>query len=189
MPGAADPRPSGPHAEGRGYQGAEGRARRISAPPGGTAVEVPPGRGRWLALGLLLAVACGAGAAVALTRGPQSSAPPAPASEGVDERAAEAAEPVGRPAGARRGSAPASAPAQRPNPADAIGTLRRALSKARLFAQLAPDGEHLELRSASCDDSRLGALLDEAKEALVESGFRRVRCLQPHGQVVFERDL
>ena len=164
------------------------RARRVSSPPGGTAVAAPTMRSRWLLAGFAVAAGAGVAAAVLVASGGRSAPSSSPA----------AAEPAGDTAALVVAAAPAPAapggPSAEEGPAlpqgaAAIAGLRRAMGKARVYAQLAPDGDRLELRSSSCEDARLSALLEEAKAPLQQSGFRRVRCLQPHGQVVFERDL
>lgn len=140
-------------------------------------------RPAWVVAGLGLAVA--AGVAVAVLRGGVASR--------ADEPAAEEPAPVSAPlvteAPAAQASAGPGTPVLATNSANAIGALRAALGKARVYAQLAPDGDRLELRSGSCEEARFTALLDEFRATLQQAGFRRVRCLQPHGQVVFERDL
>lgn len=144
----------------------------------------PSGSSRWLVAGAAASVAVGAVAALLLARrpAPAASAPVQIEGEVLEEREA----PPSSVAPEAVTPEPAAAPVAS---AGALGGLRSMLGKARLFAQLASAGDRLELRSASCDDSQLPTLLAEARDALLQAGIRRVRCLEPHGQVVFERDL
>lgn len=167
-----------------GVDGAElSRARRISGAPGGTSMAPAPSSSRWLVAGAAASIAVGALAAFLLVRRPPAAAPPPASEQGALEAPGEP-EPSAIVAPAE--ATPVAAP---PASSEALGGLRSMLGKARLFAQLASAGDRLELRSASCDDSQLPVLLAEAREALWQAGIRHVRCLEPHGQVVFERDL
>jgi hypothetical protein len=150
----------------------------------------PPSSSRWLIAGAAASIAVGALAAVLLVRqgGAAAVVPEGQAGEVPEQRGQRG----------QREPAPAAVPSEvaAPEPvaappasAAALGGLRSMLGKARLFAQLASAGDRLELRSASCGDSQLPTLLAEARDSLWQAGIRRVRCLEPHGQVVFERDL
>lgn len=145
----------------------------------------PSGSPRWLVAGAAASVVVGVVAALLLVRRsePAVSAPAPSAGEVVAEVEVQQATAV------PEAFASPEAEAAPVVSAGALSGLRSMLGKARLFAQLASFGDRLELRSASCEDSQLAALLAEAREGLWQAGFRRVRCLAPHGQVVFERDL
>lgn len=144
----------------------------------------PPSSSRWLVAGAAASVAVGALAAVLLVR---QGGTVAVAPEGQAGGVSEQREPA-PPAVVSEVEAPEPEAAP-PVSAEALTGLRSMLGKARLFAQLASAGDRLELRSASCGDSQLPTLLAEARDSLWQAGIRRVRCLEPHGQVVFERDL
>lgn len=165
--------------------GAPDRSRRTSAPPSGTALAPEaPSWGRWVGVGVAVSVA---GAVLLFALGGDAPRERAPE---VDEAPPQEVAPIAatRPAPVafepESGSAPTVV-----SQAVAIDQLRRAFGKARLYSQLSMQGDQLELRSAACDDPRLSELLDQVTATLHESGLRRVRCLQPHGQVVFSREL
>lgn len=165
---------------------ADGRTRRVSAPPSGTAVERsgPPPR----ALLLVGGAAAGIGVllAVLLTRGgAEATSPPA---EPGQAPAVETAPVIDEtPLVAPVAVTPAkAAPVSQ---AAALEQLRSAFGKARLYSQISVAGDQLELRSSSCEEQQLGDLLERSRTMLAEAGLHRVRCLQPHGQVVFSREL
>jgi hypothetical protein len=164
---------------------ADARRRRTSAPPSGTALAPAPRIGWWLGGG---AAALSLIAAAALLTGDDEPAPTAGAAIepelAVPEPAVRQALP--RPA---LSSEPGPTPGGGVSQAIAVDELRRAFGKARLYSQLSLQGDQLELRSTSCDDPQLAQLLDQVIDRLKQSGLHRVRCLQPHGQVVFSRDL
>lgn len=144
----------------------------------------PSGSPRWLVGGAAASVVVGVAAAVLLVRRsePAVSAPAQSEGEVLEEAEVQQATVAVEAAAPEAEAAPVASAA-------ALSGLRSMLGKARLFAQLAASGDRLELRSASCEDAQLAAFLAEAREGLWQAGFRRVRCLAPHGQVVFERDL
>jgi hypothetical protein len=102
---------------------------------------------------------------------------------------ASADEPAPTPTPAPVVAEPAREAATEVNQAAALDQLRREFGKARLYSQISVQGEQLELRSTSCSDSQLTGLLEQSRSLLTHSGLRHIRCLQPHGQVVFSRDL
>lgn len=166
---------------------ADGRARRVSAPPSGTAVERsgPPPR----ALLLVGGAAAGLGVilAVLLARGGAEATPPEPSAPS-QAPAVETAPVIDEtPLLAPVAVTPAKAAVV--SQAAAVEQLRRAFGKARLYSQISVAGDQLELRSSACEDQQLGDLLEQSRTQLAESGLHRVRCLQPHGQVVFSREL
>lgn len=158
----------------------------MSAPPGGTAVETSGIPKRALVLGGAAAVSLGVVAAVLLGAGKKEVVRATPGA-GL-ESAAPTPVPLPR-------AQPIAAPvAEQPqlrtgNPAAAVEQLRRAFGKARLYSQISVQGDLLELRSSSCGDRQLETLLTQVSAQLSESGLHRVRCLEPHGQVVFSREL
>lgn len=174
------PSPSSPYVD--------ARARRVSAPPSGTAVERagPPPRVFWVigavaaALGVSLAVLLARGESQATTAEEPPPREPSPevTTPFIDETPIVTA-PV----------APEVPQLAKVSQATAVEQLRRTFGKARLYSQISTVGDQLELRSAACDDQQLRDLLDQARTTLTESGLHRVRCLLPHGQVVFAREL
>jgi hypothetical protein len=160
------------------------RAKRLSGPPSGTSVE-PSSPSRQLIIGAAAgAVALALVAWVALRSGPTKAASP-PATAG----SASVEEPTPPAAAALVVAEPPRQAAEEVNQGAAIDQLRREFGKARLYSQISVEGEQLELRSNSCGDSQLVGLLEQARSLLTHSGLRHIRCLQPHGQVVFSRDL
>jgi hypothetical protein len=86
----------------------------------------------------------------------------------------------------------ALAPAPGAEPVEAATALRQldeALRSERLWAKLRVAGALIEIESALCDDAAMWPAIAGVAEALHASGARAVRCLAPHGAVVFERDL
>jgi hypothetical protein len=158
----------------------------MSGPPSGTAVESSGIAPRTLLFAGGIAIGIGVLLAVLLTSGKGTSGKPgvlpqpAPVVEAVQPAVVE---PV------------VVAPAAPPptvivvTQASALEHLRRAFAKARVYSQISVTGDQLELRSSACEDRQLGDLLEQSRALLSESGLHRVRCLQPHGQVVFTREL
>lgn len=157
----------------------------MSGPPSGTAVEARGLSPKLLGAGAAIALSA---LAVVLAVATSGNDAPRPAATTEPTTAPEAPPPQ-RPA-APTPPLPQFAPTTTPtSQAAAVDQLRRAFAKARLYSQISVQGDELELRSASCEDSQLSALLTQSRTALTESGLHRVRCLQPHGQVVFSREL
>lgn len=158
----------------------------MSGPPSGTAVEPSGVAPRTVLLASGVAVGVGVLLAVLLTTGKdKGTAPPAPP-QPTPVVAAPTPAVV----------APAVVAPTTTGPTVVVVTqdaaleqLRRAFAKARLYSQISVAGDQLELRSSSCEDRQLGDLLDQSRAQLAGSGLHRVRCLQPHGQVVFTREL
>lgn len=155
----------------------------MSGPPGGTAVEAPRFPARMIAAGVAIALA--ALVVVLVSLGGDEPARPRAAAPEPPPAAPEMVQAVAPIAPVPVTEAASGAISQ----SSAVEQLRRAFGKARLYSQISVQGDELELRSASCDDSQLADLLTRSRAALTESGLRRVRCLQPHGQVVFSREL
>lgn len=165
----------------------DGRARRVSAPPSGTAVERSGSPPRALLLVGGAAAGIGVLLAVLLARGGAEATPtPSPAPSQAPE--VEMVPVINEtPVAAPVEVTPVKAAAV--SQAAAVEQLRRAFGKARLYSQISVAGDQLELRSSACEDQQLGDLLERSRTQLAESGLHRVRCLQPHGQVVFSREL
>lgn len=158
----------------------------MSGPPSGTAVEPSGVAPRTILLAGGVAAGIGILLAVLLTTGRgKAAAPPAlpqPTPVVATQTPAIAAPAVVAPVT----TAPTVVVVTQ---AAALEQLRRAFAKARLYSQISVAGDQLELRSSSCEDHQLGDLLEQSRAQLAESGLHRVRCLQPHGQVVFTREL
>ncbi len=170
------------------YAGEGGeRARRISAPPSGTAVAPSRVAPRTFALVGAVALSAGVLAAVLIGMNDRRKPPEAPVATAPSSALPAPQLAVPPP----RFTAPqVLQPAQvQVNPSGAVEQLRRAFAKARLYSQISVSGDVLELRSSACEDGQLVDLLDQSSATLTESGLHRVRCLQPHGQVVFTREL
>lgn len=161
------------------------RGKRLSVPPGGTSVEKPRISSGRMAAGIAVVAAMGIAAAFSLGRGgvaPARTALPQP-EQSVGEIVTQIAAPLPfEDPGSDSGAVPVTQTA-------ALEQLRRAFAKARLYSQISVRGDEMELRSTSCGATELGELLEQSRSALSDSGIRRVRCLQPHGQVVFSRAL
>ncbi len=141
---------------------------------------------RFLVLGGAVAVSLGVATAVLLGAGENEGERAAPRAGVESETAPPApiprAQPIAEPV--------AEQPQLRASdPAASVEQLRRAFGKARLYSQISVQGDQLELRSSACGDRQLEALLSQVSAQLTESGLHRVRCLEPHGQVVFSREL
>jgi hypothetical protein len=76
-----------------------------------------------------------------------------------------------------------------PSPTAVASELDRALKKQRLWGTVEVIGLRVDVRSGACSDPGMGPLLDSAREPLHRAGLTKLRCLEPSGRVVFERDL
>jgi hypothetical protein len=159
----------------------------MSAPPSGTAVEASGVSRRMLVMGGAVAASLGILAAVLLGADGQDEARKVePAANPATESAAPARIPPAVPLAAPQVTQPQLRTGEQ---AAAVEQLRRAFGKARLYSQISIQGDQLELRSSACQDRQLIELLSQSSARLGESGLHRVRCLEPHGQVVFSREL
>lgn len=86
---------------------------------------------------------------------------------------------------------PTEQPAQPtgPNALDIAANLERALKKQRLWSTVSVVGDHVDVRSGSCEDPEMKPLLDGAAPSFKAAGLTRLRCLEQSGRVVNERDL
>ena len=159
----------------------------MSAPPSGTAVEASAVSKRTLVMGGAVAASLGILAAVVLGAGGRDEARKV---EPAASPAQDSAAPVRIPRAAPIAVPPVAQPQLRMgDQAAAVEQLRRAFGKARLYSQISIQGDQLELRSSACQDRQLIDVLSQSSAQLGESGLHRVRCLEPHGQVVFSREL
>jgi len=102
-----------------------------------------------------------------------------------DVTAAEPAEPGARPV--EPGAAEPAAAAAGPQLGDAVRVLDDQLRGERLWSKVRVDGDAIEIESSLCDDDAMKAVVDGA--GLAAAGASAVRCVAPHGTVVWERGL
>jgi hypothetical protein len=167
------------------------RGRRTSMAGGTTSqrIDALPAEGGggggilWI-IGVLLV---GAGLAIWATQCRASKRKAAPNAAVVDETAAE------------RGAPPELAPPEQggfpsvaagdPDPSFAADALEGELAGERLYATVSVRGDVLDVRSAFCDEARLGDVIDRHAAELRGAGVTRVRCSETYGTQVFERRL
>jgi hypothetical protein len=109
-----------------------------------------------------------------------------------------------KPSEAATGETPTETPAETPQPAESpeaptqaagpdptavAASLERALKKERLWSTVSIVGDHVDVRSGSCNDKGMAPLLDGAAPSFKAAGLTRIRCLEQSGQVVTERGL
>ena len=90
--------------------------------------------------------------------------------------------------------APSQPTAQPPQPTgptavDVAATLERALKKQRLWSTVSIIGDHVDVRSGSCEDPAIKPLFDDAAPSFKAAGLTKLRCLEQSGRVVTDRDL
>jgi len=176
-------------------------AQRVAGSPagvgGGTSAEAVPGlpggggAARWWIGGL---VAVGVGLAVVVARCGSGGGGGGGGGTGDDGRLRAApVEPTGdQPAS---GTAPSGTVARRPtltpgpDPVQLIDAMERTLAAERVYASIERDDESVELRSRSCGEPALTAVVDRFASELRAAGVRTVRCVELHGAPVFTRDL
>jgi hypothetical protein len=148
---------------------------------GGTALPSAGGPPTlWIAVGVVAAVAIGAGIFV-LSRG--KAAVPPPAGPAPVTKAA--------PAAAKAADEPEPPAA----PTDPVGErktivvdqLEKALTDARLIGVFEWEGDDVSIRSSFCNESR--AEVNSAVPAMKAAGFKTVRCVAPSGAIGFELSL
>jgi hypothetical protein len=67
--------------------------------------------------------------------------------------------------------------------------LERDLKRQRLWSSVSVTGSRIDVRSGSCSDPAMVAVLDGAMSGLRAAGLTKLRCLEQSGQVVSDRDL
>ena len=164
------------------------RTKRTTLDPGGTAVPrrgVPP----WVvlgAVGLVLVVLV----ALALRGGSKKTeAPPRAPPEPIP---AVVANPQPRPPTVTTQTAaptPAQAQVAVADPRPAVAELKAALRAQRLWGAVEIVGQRVDVRSGSCADPAMRALIEAKKSMLHGAGLTNLRCVEQSGAVVFERDL
>jgi len=157
---------------------------------GGTSVEPPESPRPWGAVAWLAGGAAAIVAVVvlwALLR--EDATPPgvgrAPTAE--SDEAEPAAEEVAAPEAPAEGATkPTERPAADPL-ADAVIALDQALRAQRVWATVRRDGDVVVIESALCGDGAMSTVV--AGAGLREAGASLVRCVAPHGAVVWETGL
>jgi hypothetical protein len=76
-----------------------------------------------------------------------------------------------------------------PDPTFAADALEGELAGERIFATVQVLGETLDVRSASCGETRLAEIIARHAAELRGGGVLRVRCSETYGTQVFERNL
>lgn len=177
------PMPAGP---------AGARGRRASMAGGTTSerIEVLPeerggGGGILWIIGVLVLVA---GVAVWATQCRADQPTTAPSATVIDEAAGPETGTAPAPAPFEQGPSPSAAGGQ-PDPSFAADALEGELAGERLFATVSVFGEVLDVRSAFCDEARMGEIIARHAVELRGSGVTRVRCSETYGSQVFERAL
>jgi hypothetical protein len=166
-------------------------ARRSTGPsldPGGTTVR--ESQARFPLVPVLVAVlVAGSIAAFFGLRGGGSKTKTATPTELADPGRLTAPQP---PTG---GVGPVSEPNQpggtRPKPPDAsdiAGKLEQTLKRQRLWATVSVLGSRVDIRSATCNDPGMGPALEPSISGFKAAGLSKLRCVEPGGAVVFERD-
>jgi len=86
---------------------------------------------------------------------------------------------------------PTEQPAQPTGPTalDVAADLERTLKKQRLWSTVNIVGDHVDVRSGSCEDPGMKPLLDGAAPSFKAAGLTKLRCLEQSGRVVTDRDL
>ena len=160
-----------------------GRAKRTSIDPGGTAVKeggFPVIAALIGAVAIALAIVLIFGVGGNAKKKPQPLAPVAPAPsvqapvQATSPNIAETTQAAAPPA---------------PDPDATAASLQRALQRQRLWSTVEAFGQRVDIRSSSCGEPAMTAMIDAAVEPLRAAGLTRVRCLAQSGAVVVERDL
>jgi hypothetical protein len=161
--------------------------RNSVSPVGGTAVETPPSKASPV-FALLVALLVGGGIIWFFVnrKHNESSAAPAPTTDTVAGSAV--AQPA--PSATTPALAPAPAPVQPTVHADQVAkTLEIELKKQRLWSTVAVIGDHVDVRSSSCNDAAMKTTIQPQLAAFHAAGLTKLRCLEQSGAVVFARDL
>ncbi len=158
---------------------------------GGTAVAQESNTGLWIGLGALLLVV--AGVVYASTRDRSEKASTTEAASAVvevTEPGQTAAEKSPGPGDDEVGISLDEAP---PSPSElreqALASFKQSLDKARLWSKLTAEGSTVSLVSGACADQSMQPTIALAAESLAAVGITAIRCLEKHGEQVFEQSL
>jgi hypothetical protein len=162
-------------------------SRSSVSPVGGTAVETPASKASpVLALLAALVVAGGIIWFFVSRKHTASAAPPAPAADTAGSGTAQPAAAV-TPAQA---TAPVATPVLPTIHADQVArNLESDLKKLRLWSTVSVVGDHVDVRSSSCNDAGMKSTIQPQLAAFHAAGLTKLRCLEQSGAVVFARDL
>ncbi len=72
---------------------------------------------------------------------------------------------------------------------DVARALKTRLDKQRLWSTVQVIGDHVEVRSATCNDSGMKPAIEQSAAQFQAAGLTRLRCLEQSGGVVFTRAL
>lgn len=164
--------------------------KRSETIAGGTAVSHESHTSLWIGIGALVLV--GAGVAYA-AMGDDSTKTATPTTqpaedEAIDEAALPQDAPVGDTGdvGISLDEAPTSASEER---RQAVASLEQGLSEQRLWSTVSVQGSTLSLVSGACSDEGMRPAISKFTSALASVGFTTIRCLEKHGEQVFEQGL
>ncbi len=162
-------------------------SRSSVSPVGGTAVETPASKASpVLALLAAFVVAGGIIWFFVSRKHTANAAVPAPAAETTGTGAAQPTA-VATPAPT---TTPAATPIQPTVHADQVArNLESDLKKQRLWSTVSVTGDHVDIRSSSCNDAAMKSTIQPELAAFHAAGLTKLRCLEQSGAVVFARDL
>ena len=155
--------------------------RKSTIAEGGTALDRP---GRFPLIAVIAAALLGGGLIVFFgTRGGDQPAVTKQVEPDEEEKIVEptVVEPI-------RPEVEAPATPTAPNAESVADELKKTLTKAKLWSTVTVVGEHVDVRSGSCEEPGMGPLLDGAAPSFKAAGLTKLRCLEQSGAVVSERD-
>ncbi len=164
--------------------------KRSETIAGGTAVSHESHASLWIGIGALVLVA--AGVAFAAMRDDSSETATTTTQPVEDEAIDEAALPQEAPVldtgdvGISLDEAPTSEDEER---RQAVASLEQGLSERRLWSTVSVQGNVLSLVSGACSDEGMRPTISAFASALADAGFTAIRCLEKHGEQVFEQAL
>jgi hypothetical protein len=161
----------------------DGRAKRPTVDPGGTAVRE---RGFPIIGALIAAVVITLAIVLVFGIGGRTKKKPQVAAPVVQEPTVQ---PQGAQAPPPNVEAARQATPPPPDPNATAASLERALQRQRLWSTVEAYGNRVDIRSAACAEAGMTAMIDAARDPLRAAGLTRVRCLAQSGAVVVERDL
>lgn len=171
-----------------GAAGARGRRASLA---GGTTSErddaLPREGGGGGILWVLGVLVLGAAVAIWATQCSGGKRTAAPSATVIDEAAPEATAPP--PAAPELAGPVTPTPGGAADPSFAADALEGELAGERLFATVTVLGDMLDVRSAFCNEARLGEVIGRHAAELRGAGVTRVRCSETYGTQVFERGL
>lgn len=161
-------------------------SRNSVSPVGGTAVETPASKASPV-FALLVAAMVGGGIIWFFVhrKHEANAAAPVTVPETLPGSAAAQPAPV-----TTQAPAPTPAPVQSAVHADQVAkNLESDLKKQRLWSTVTITGDHVDVRSSSCNDAAMKATIQPQLASFRAAGLTKLRCLEQSGAVVFARDL